>query len=117
MTEWVTSRYRGPEDEDAMNGLYLHCTFNLNPRAPSIDTPLHAFIGREHVDHMHPDAVIAIAASSDSRELTQQIYGDEFGWLLAREDRDSDSTRVRRWRRLARWDWRWQARRVFPASR
>jgi predicted SAM-dependent methyltransferase len=44
-------------------------------------------------------------------------YGDEFGWLLAREDRDSDSTRVRRWRRLARWDWRWQARRVFPASR
>jgi rhamnulose-1-phosphate aldolase/alcohol dehydrogenase len=73
--------YRGPQDEDAMVGLYPHCTFNLNPRAPSIDTPLHAFIDRPHVDHMHPDAVIAIAASSDSRTLTQEIYGDDIGWL------------------------------------
>jgi rhamnulose-1-phosphate aldolase/alcohol dehydrogenase len=73
--------YRGPQDEDNMVGLYPHCTFNLNPRAPSIDTPLHAFIDRPHVDHMHPDAVIAIAASSDSREITRQIYGEEIGWL------------------------------------
>src|ERR1700676_1456372 len=65
--------YRGPQDEDNMVGLYPHCTFNLNPRAPSIDTPLHAFIDRPHVDHMHPDAVIAIAAASDSREITRQI--------------------------------------------
>ena len=73
--------YRGPQDEDSMVGLYPHCTFNLNPRAPSIDTPLHAFIDRPHVDHMHPDSVIAIAASSDSRTLTHEIYGDEIGWL------------------------------------
>jgi rhamnulose-1-phosphate aldolase/alcohol dehydrogenase len=73
--------YRGPQDEDTMVGLYPHCTFNLNSRAPSIDTPLHAFIDRPHVDHMHPDAVIAIAASSDSRALTAQIYGTEVGWL------------------------------------
>jgi rhamnulose-1-phosphate aldolase/alcohol dehydrogenase len=73
--------YRGPQDEDAMVGLYPHCTFNLNPRAPSIDTPLHAFIDRPHVDHMHPDAVIAIAASSDSKTLTKEIYGEEIGWL------------------------------------
>jgi rhamnulose-1-phosphate aldolase/alcohol dehydrogenase len=73
--------YRGPQDEDTMVGLYPHCTFNLNPRAPSIDTPLHAFVARAHVDHMHPDAVIAIAACSDSRELTRQIYGEEIGWL------------------------------------
>ena len=73
--------YRGREDEDAMVGLYPHCTFNLNPRAPSIDTPLHAYIDHAHVDHMHPDAVIAIAASQDSRELTRQIYQDEIGWL------------------------------------
>jgi rhamnulose-1-phosphate aldolase/alcohol dehydrogenase len=73
--------YRGPQDEDTMVGLYPQCTFNLNPRAPSIDTPLHAFIDRPHVDHMHPDSVIAVAASSDSRSLTREIYGDEIGWL------------------------------------
>jgi rhamnose utilization protein RhaD (predicted bifunctional aldolase and dehydrogenase) len=64
-----------------MVGLYPHCTFNLNPRVPSIDTPLHVFIDRPHVDHMHPDAVIAIAASSDSKTLTKEIYGDDIGWL------------------------------------
>jgi len=73
--------YRGPQYEDAMGGLYPQCTFNLNPRAPSIDTPLHAFIDRPYVDHMHPDSVIAIAAASDSKALTQEIYGDEIGWL------------------------------------
>ena len=64
-----------------MVGLYAHCAFNLNPRAASIDTPLHALVDRPHIDHMHPDAVIGIAASADSRALTQQIYGDEIGWL------------------------------------
>jgi rhamnulose-1-phosphate aldolase/alcohol dehydrogenase len=77
----LQSQYRGPQDEDAMVALYPHCTFNLNPRVPSIDTPLHAFVPREHVDHMHPDAVIAIAASADSERLTREIYGDEVGWL------------------------------------
>jgi rhamnulose-1-phosphate aldolase/alcohol dehydrogenase len=58
-----------------------HCTFNLNPRAASIDTPLHAYVPAKHVDHMHPDAIIAIAAAKDSTALTQQIFGDSLGWL------------------------------------
>ena len=73
--------YRGPAQEDEMVGFLPHCTFNLNPRAASIDTPLHAFVPRVHVDHMHPDAIIAIAASADSRALTREIFGDEIGWL------------------------------------
>ena len=73
--------YRGLEHEDEMVGYLPHCTYNLNPRAASIDTPLHAYVPRKHVDHMHPDAVIAIAAAQNSKELTQQIYGDEIGWL------------------------------------
>jgi rhamnulose-1-phosphate aldolase/alcohol dehydrogenase len=73
--------YRGVEHEDAMVDLLPHATFNLNPRAASIDTPLHAFLPYPHVDHVHPDAVIAIAASRNSRELTRDIYGDEIGWL------------------------------------
>ncbi|EAR50600.1 short chain dehydrogenase [Oceanicola granulosus HTCC2516] len=73
--------YRGPEHEDEMVGYLPHCTFGLNPRAASIDTPLHAYVPRRHVDHMHPDAIIAIAAAENSRELTQRIFGDEIGWL------------------------------------
>ena len=64
-----------------MVGYLPHCTFNLNPRAASIDTPLHAYVPKKHVDHMHPDAIIAIAASVNSKELTQQIFGSEIGWL------------------------------------
>ena len=73
--------YRGPEHEDEMVGYLPHCTFDLNPRAASIDTPLHAYVPRAHVDHMHADAIIAIAASENSRELTQEIFGDSIGWL------------------------------------
>jgi len=73
--------YRGPEHEDEMVGYLPHCTFNLNPRAASIDTPLHAYVPKKHVDHMHPDAVIAIAAAKDSKELTARIFGGEIGWL------------------------------------
>lgn len=73
--------YRGVEFEDEMVGYLTHCTFNLNPRAASIDTPLHAFVPQKHVDHMHPDAIIAIAASQNSEELTKQIFGKEIGWL------------------------------------
>ena len=67
--------------EDAMVAMYPHCVYNLNPRASSIDTPLHAFIPFRHVDHTHPNAVIAIAASSKGRELTRKIYGDEVVWV------------------------------------
>jgi rhamnulose-1-phosphate aldolase/alcohol dehydrogenase len=73
--------YRGVAYEDEMVGYLPHCTFNLNPRAASIDTPLHAYVPKKHVDHMHPDAIIAIAASANSRELTKQIFGDDIGWL------------------------------------
>ncbi len=58
-----------------------HCTFNLNPRAASIDTPLHAFIAHKHVDHVHPDAIIAIAAAKNGEQLTQEIYEGQIGWL------------------------------------
>lgn len=66
--------------EDQMVASYLHCTFNLNPRASSIDTPLHAFVPYRYVDHMHPNAVIAVAAAARSRELCREIYGDEVIW-------------------------------------
>src|SRR5213078_3184307 len=74
--------HRGPktEIEDAIVGLYAHCTFNLNPRPSSIDTPLHAFVPYKHVDHMHPNAVIAVAAARNSERLTREIYGDEIVW-------------------------------------
>ncbi|MER9898515.1 bifunctional rhamnulose-1-phosphate aldolase/short-chain dehydrogenase [Mesorhizobium sp. M0130] len=73
--------YRGLEHEDEMVGYLPHCTFNLNPRAASIDTPLHAFVPKSYVDHMHPDAIIAIAAAKDSQALTKEIFGDTIGWL------------------------------------
>jgi len=66
--------------EDDMVDMYRHATFNLNPRATSIDTPLHAFIPFKHVDHMHPNSVIAVAASKNSKDLTQKIWGDELVW-------------------------------------
>ncbi len=73
--------YRGIEHEDEMVGFLPHCTFDLNPRAASIDTPLHAYLPYRHVDHVHPDAVIAIAAAARSEELTREVFGDEIGWL------------------------------------
>lgn len=66
--------------EDAMVDLYPHTTFNLNRRAPSIDTPLHAFVPFRHVDHMHPVAVIALATAEDGERLTREVYGDEVIW-------------------------------------
>ena len=70
---------RGPKTatEDAMYPMYSHCVFGLNPRACSIDTPLHTFVPYRHVDHLHPNAVIAIAASVNQERLCKEIYGDE----------------------------------------
>ncbi len=68
-------------EEDSMVQMYPHCTFNLNPRAPSIDTPLHSFIPYKFVDHTHPVSVIAIATAEDGVELTEKIYGDEVAWV------------------------------------
>jgi rhamnulose-1-phosphate aldolase/alcohol dehydrogenase len=67
--------------EDDMVGMYTHCTFNLNPRASSIDTPLHSFIPARFVDHMHPNAIIAIAASAKREELTRQLFGEEMAYV------------------------------------
>ena len=73
--------YRGVEHEDEIVGYLPHCTFNLNPRAASIDTPLHGFLPFEHVDHVHPDAIIALAASSAGESATREIWGGAVGWL------------------------------------
>src|SRR2546428_2600169 len=76
---YLSSPESGPKTpiEDAMYPMYSHCVFNLNPRACSIDTPLHTLVPYKHVDHLHPNAVIAIAASANQEKLCRQIYGDE----------------------------------------
>jgi rhamnulose-1-phosphate aldolase/alcohol dehydrogenase len=73
--------YRGLAEEDAMVGYLPHCTFNLNTRAASIDTPLHSSLPYAHVDHMHPDAIIAIAAMANSQAITQRVFEGTVGWL------------------------------------
>ncbi|MCE7796342.1 bifunctional rhamnulose-1-phosphate aldolase/short-chain dehydrogenase [Sphingobium sufflavum] len=73
--------YAGPDDDDKMVGYLPHCTFNLNGRAASIDTPLHSLLPFAHVDHVHPDAIIALAASSGGEEATKAIWGGRIGWL------------------------------------
>ncbi|MDB4888794.1 MAG: rhamnulose-phosphate aldolase/alcohol dehydrogenase, partial [Gemmatimonadetes bacterium] len=73
---------RGPKTpaEDAMVGMYPYTTFDRNPTAASIDTPLHAYIPFAHVDHMHPVAVIALATAKDGPALTKEVYGDDVIW-------------------------------------
>ena len=73
--------YRGVALEDEMVAFLPHCTFNLNPRAASIDTPLHGYLPFVHVDHVHPDAIIALAASKDGERATQEIWDGRIGWL------------------------------------
>ena len=67
--------------EDEMVAMYFHTTFNLNPRASSIDTPLHSFLPGKHVDHMHPNSIIAIAASRNCEKLTQEIFSGEMAYV------------------------------------
>ncbi|MEO7598818.1 MAG: bifunctional rhamnulose-1-phosphate aldolase/short-chain dehydrogenase [Opitutus sp.] len=69
------------QGEDDMVGMFSHATFNLNPRASSIDTTLHSFLPGKHVDHMHPNAIIAIAASKHCEKLTQEIFGGEMAYV------------------------------------
>jgi rhamnulose-1-phosphate aldolase/alcohol dehydrogenase len=78
---YAASKDKGNDPDSVLVPLYAHCAFNLNPRAASIDTPLHGLVSRAHVDHMHPDALIALAATADSQALTQEIFGGEIGWL------------------------------------
>ena len=73
--------YRGLEHEDEMVGLFYHCIYDLDSRAPSIDTPLHGLLPFKHIDHLHPDALISIAAAKDSEAITKEIWGDTMGWV------------------------------------
>src|SRR6201992_3612989 len=77
----LTNVYRGVEYEDEMVELFNHCIFDLNSKAPSIDTPLHAFLPFKHIDHLHPDAVIAIAAAKDGKEITETLFHGTVGWV------------------------------------
>jgi rhamnulose-1-phosphate aldolase/alcohol dehydrogenase len=79
--ESLKGLYKSLDQEDAMVHALNHCIFNLNPRAPSIDTCLHGYVPYAHVDHVHSDAVIAIAAAKDSEKLTRDVFGDEMGYL------------------------------------
>jgi rhamnulose-1-phosphate aldolase/alcohol dehydrogenase len=77
----LTSVYRGLEHEDEMVELFNHCIFDLSSKAPSIDTPLHGFLPFKHIDHLHPDAAIAIAASKDGEQITKDLFGGQIGWV------------------------------------
>ncbi len=73
--------YRGLEFEDEMVELFNHCIYDLNSKAPSIDTPLHAFLPFTHIDHLHPDAAIAIAASRDGDAITKELFKGQIAWV------------------------------------
>lgn len=73
--------YRGVEHEDEMVDLFNHCIFDLSSKAPSIDTPLHGFLPFAHIDHLHPDAAIAIAAAKDGKKITEELFGGTIGWV------------------------------------
>src|SRR5450755_1129646 len=73
--------YRGIEKEDEMVELFNHCIYDLSSKAPSIDTPLHGFLPFKHIDHLHPDAAIAIAAAKDGEKITQELFAGTIGWV------------------------------------
>ncbi len=73
--------YRGLSHEDEMVALFNHCIFDLSSKAPSIDTPLHGFLPFKHIDHLHPDAAIAIAAAKDGKRITQELFNGTIGWV------------------------------------
>jgi rhamnulose-1-phosphate aldolase/alcohol dehydrogenase len=73
--------YRGIEHEDEMVELFNHCIYDLASKAPSIDTALHGFLPFKHIDHLHPDAAIAIAAAKDGKKITQELFEGKIGWV------------------------------------
>ena len=77
----MSSVYRGLEHEDEMVGLFDFCAFGKGGAAPSIDTAMHGLVEQNHVDHLHPDSIIALATSKDGRELTKKCFGDEILWV------------------------------------
>lgn len=77
----LTKVYRGIQYEDEMVELFNHCIYDLASKAPSIDTPLHGFLPFKHIDHLHPDAAIAIAAAKDGKKITQELFKGTIGWV------------------------------------
>lgn len=73
--------YQGVAKEDEMVSAFDYCLHGLGGAAPSIDTAMHALVDANHVDHLHPDSGIAIAASKDGQSLTNKIYGDKVVWV------------------------------------
>jgi len=73
--------YRGIDQEDEMVELFNHCIYDLESKAPSIDTALHAFLPFKHIDHLHPDASIAIASAKDGKKITQELFRGSVGWV------------------------------------
>lgn len=73
--------YRGLQFEDEMVELFNHCIYDLASKAPSIDTPLHGFLPFKHIDHLHPDAAIAIAAAKDGKKITKDLFNGTIGWV------------------------------------
>ncbi len=73
--------YRGVAHEDEMVELFNHCIYDLASKAPSIDTPLHGFLPFKHIDHLHPDAAIAIAAAKDGKKITEELFNGQIGWV------------------------------------
>jgi rhamnulose-1-phosphate aldolase/alcohol dehydrogenase len=73
--------YKGIDQEDEMVELFNHCIYDLNSKAPSIDTPLHGFLPFKHIDHLHPDAAIAIAAAKDGKQITHDLFHGTIGWV------------------------------------
>lgn len=73
--------YRGLAHEDEMVELFNHCIYDLQSKAPSIDTPLHGFLPFAHIDHLHPDAAIAIAAAKDGERITKELFNGTIGWV------------------------------------
>lgn len=73
--------YKGMAMEDQMVDLFNYCIFDLNSKAPSIDTALHGFLPFKHIDHLHPDAAIAIAAAKDGKKITKELFQGTIGWV------------------------------------
>ncbi|WP_433380140.1 bifunctional aldolase/short-chain dehydrogenase [Streptosporangium sp. CA-115845] len=73
--------YPGVEREDEMVAAFDFCAFGKGGAAPSIDTAMHGLVDAAHVDHLHPDAGIAIATAADGEALTARIFGDRVVWV------------------------------------
>ena len=73
--------YRGIDHEDEMVALFDYCRFGIGGAAPSIDTTMHGLVPFDHVDHLHPDSIIALATSVDGEKLTRECFGDEILWV------------------------------------